>query len=100
MASPEATQKEEKLLVVVCRGWTGNEGVCPMVHHRGSVLLHDGASGDMEVNQHGVTAPSTDQLDGVGVDLAEEEGHGTSGAEGAGGDFLWAESHRVPDAGG
>ncbi len=42
----------------------------------------------MEVAKHGVASPSTDDANLVGVFATKEEGHGTTVAEGAGGDVV------------
>ena len=58
-----------------------------MLDHGLGVDLNDGAGGYMKVYQHDIDAPSAHQLDGVTVHLAEEQGHGATGTEGAGGDI-------------
>ena len=36
----------------------------------------------MEVAEHGIRAPATDEANQIGVDLGAEEGHRPAGAEG------------------
>ena len=57
--------------------------------------MHNRVGLDMEVSQHGVRSPPADELDGIGVDLAVEEGGGTGGSERAGGNVRWEEAGGV-----
>ena len=43
----------------------------------------------MEVAEHGVAFPATDDANLVGIDAAEEQGHGSTGAEGASCNIIW-----------
>ena len=51
-------------------------------------MHHEGIGLEMQVSEHLVRAPAADEFDNIRVDLAAEKCHGTTGAEGAGGDVL------------
>ena len=42
---------------------------------------HDMRGLDMEVAEHGIRAPATDEANKIGVNLGAEEGHHPAGAE-------------------
>jgi len=46
--------------------------------HRGSKMLHHGHGLEVQITEHDVGAPATNQLDDAGVDTAAEEGHGAA----------------------
>ncbi len=56
-----------------------------VVEHTGSKIAHDGFGLDMEVAQHLIGAPASDQSDDVGINLGTKKGHGAGGAKGPGG---------------
>jgi hypothetical protein len=47
---------------------------------------------EMEVAEHDIRAPTTDQLDDAGVDTATEKGHGATGTTRASGDIIGIET--------
>ena len=65
--------------------------------HDGRVVLDKGKGMSMEVAEHGVTFPSTDDANFVRVDTAKEQGHGTAGAEGASCDIIWVDPRVARD---
>ena len=55
-----------------------------MTHHVGGQGRGMGEGLDVEVTEHFVRFPPTNQADDVGVDAGAEQGHGAAGAETAG----------------
>ena len=62
----------------------GHEGVGAVVEHALGELLGVDGGLDPEVPEHSIRLPSTEEHDGVAVDVGAEESGGTAGAEGAG----------------
>ena len=50
---------------------------------------------DTEISEHGVGAPSTEELDGVGVDAGTEESRGPTRTERTGRDQSWVDAGLV-----
>lgn len=50
-------------------------------------MAHHGFCLDMEISEHLVGLPASEQTDPICVDVGAEKGHGASGAEGAGRDI-------------
>ena len=42
------------------------------MEHGGSVAMNDGTRGNVKVSEHGIGAPTPQELDGVGVDVGVE----------------------------
>ena len=55
-----------------------------MMHHPGGQRGRERGSLNVEVTEHGVGPPPTNQLDEVCIHPGAKEGHGAGGAEGAG----------------
>ena len=66
-------------------GWRkrGGEREVAEMEHLWSERRGERGSLHVEIPEHGVGAPATDELDDVGVDAGAEEGHGTGRAQGA-----------------
>ena len=50
--------------------------------HGGGERRHDGWGLDVEIAEHRIRAPATDEANKIGVDLGTEEGHRPAGVEG------------------
>jgi hypothetical protein len=50
-----------------------------MVEHCHCELAHEGLGMEVQIAEHGVTVPSTENLNGVVVDAARHECHGAAG---------------------
>jgi hypothetical protein len=74
--------------------WNGavGEQVELGVQHPGGKPSHDRFGLDMEVPEHFIGAPATDESDNVSVDLGAKEGHCASRTEGAGTDIVMEET--------
>ena len=59
----------------------GDEGEIPVIDHHSSEMTHDGGGLYVQVPQHFITAPATDKLNFVTVDVGAEESHGAGGAQ-------------------
>jgi len=59
----------------------GVEVVVAMGEHMGGKITHDRFGLYMQIAQHGVRAPATQQLDDVAIDAGAQEGHSTGGPE-------------------
>ena len=64
----------------------GDEGVVATEEHDLREVAHDGLGLQMEVAEHGVTTPATEELDDIAIDGAAEKGHGAGGPQRAGRD--------------
>ena len=62
----------------------GHEGVGAVVEHALGELLGVDGGLDPEVPEHGIRLPSTEEHDGVTVNIGTEEGRGPARAEGPG----------------
>ena len=49
--------------------------------HDTGVMLDEGEGVTVQVTKHGVALPAAEDADLVGINAAEEEGHGSAGAE-------------------
>jgi hypothetical protein len=58
-------------------GTVGKQGELSL-QHSGGETSHDRFGLDMEVTQHFIGAPATDETDDISVDLSAKEGHGAS----------------------
>ena len=67
-----------------------------MKHDLG-VILDEWKSMGVEVSKHGVASPAAEDTDLIRVNAAEEEGHGTTGAKGPGGDIVWVDASITGD---
>ena len=56
------------------------EAEVAMIEHAASELAHDRFGLDLEVAEHLIGAPSSEQADDVGVNFGTEEGHCAGGA--------------------
>ena len=63
-----------------------DESVGAMLHHACRQALHEGLRRCVNVAEHGVSLPPSNQVDGAGVDLRQAERHGASCMEGSGAD--------------
>mmetsp|Transcript_10441 Transcript_10441/g.23050 ORF Transcript_10441/g.23050 Transcript_10441/m.23050 type:complete len:137 (-) Transcript_10441:303-713(-) len=59
-----------------------------MGDHGSGQALCDGKGLGMEITEHGVGAPTTNEFDSVGVDASAEQCHGAVGAKAAGREFM------------
>ena len=60
----------------------------PTGEHEASIVSHKRFSVGMEVTEHSVAAPATNDTDFIGVDAGEEESHGSTSAKGTGGNLI------------
>ena len=70
------------------------ESVVAVQPHGLGVVVQDGECGDMEVTEHGIGFPASDEANKVLVDLGDEEGHGATGSKRFSGDVTRLESKR------
>ena len=68
-------------VVSLGNSFRGEEGVGPVVIHGMSVAAHDGFGLLMEIPDHGIGMPSSKDFDEVRVDVAAEQGHGSTSTE-------------------
>ena len=63
----------------------GDQRVVPMLQHAGGIVLHEVAILDMQVSEHFVGTPPSNEGDDFRVNACIEQGVGASSAEAAGG---------------
>ena len=73
------------------------QSIVASTKHNGGVVLDKRKGMSMEVAEHGVAFPSTDDVDFVGIDTAKEQSHGTAGAEGASCNIIWVNPRMARD---
>ena len=59
----------------------GDEGEIHVIDHHSSEMTHNGGGMYVQVPQHLITAPPTDKLNFVTVDVGAEESHGVGNSQ-------------------
>mmetsp|Transcript_9225 Transcript_9225/g.13370 ORF Transcript_9225/g.13370 Transcript_9225/m.13370 type:complete len:149 (+) Transcript_9225:256-702(+) len=80
----------------VGRRRVGDENEGPVEQHPRSKFSSNRGGLRGEVPEHFITSPATDETNAVRVNLGTEEGHGTTGAKGTGGDIRGDEAIAGP----
>ena len=65
----------------------GMEAIVTSKEHATGKALHYWFGLQMQVSEHGITLPATDEPNGVAMDIGVEQSHGTTSANGAGTDI-------------
>ena len=60
---------------------SGHEAVVATRRHDSGIVLYKRECVDIQVVEHGVAAPTTEDTNLIGVDATKQEGHCTTGAE-------------------
>jgi len=66
--------------------------VVAAAQHAGRKVFHEGLGLEVEVAQHFVGSPTTEELDDVGIDVGAEQGGGARSSEGTGRDIIRGET--------
>ena len=74
-----------------------DEGVISCGGHCCGIAMHEGLGRDMKIPEHLVTVVASDEIDLVGVDVLQKEGHRTVGVKGSGRDVTDGDAKTVVD---
>ena len=64
----------------------------PTLEHEGGEIAHDWLSLEVEIAEHFIRAPPTQQSDDICVNITTKESHSARGAKGVGRNVLWEET--------